>query len=81
MTLCPQEGTDDTCACVPEDSARRQELCSVVIGTATLGNWFPCCNVPTSGKRIPVLDLAVCDEHAELFQIHPDNVALEGPDA
>lgn len=75
--ICPHKWNDETCACVPEDIARRREFCSVVIGTATLGNWFPCCNVPTSGKRIPVLDLAVCDEHFELFSIRSGSVLEE----
>lgn len=45
------------------------ETCSVVVDLKPKGDWYDVCGKITSGKRLPLLDLAVCDEHSELFEI------------
>lgn len=53
------------------------ETCSVVTSMENLGSWYPVCGRETSGKRLPVLDLAVCDFHADCFGMKPRSVEVE----
>lgn len=53
------------------------ERCSVVVSLDNSGSWYPVCNAETSGKRLPVLDLAICDYHAEVFDLRPSSVVID----